>query len=315
MSQNLLTYVLITPARNEAEFIELTIQSVVKQTIRPLRWVIASDGSTDGTEDIVRKYTAKHNWIELLRLPDRKERHFGGKVLSFNAALERVKHLKYDIIGNLDADISFGTDLFPFLLDKFAENPMLGVAGVPFTEGGGTYDFRFSSIEHVSGQCQFFRRECYEAIGGYAPLKQGGIDVVAVLSARMKGWQTRTFTEKFYVHHRLMGTAQHGNFKSYFKLGEKDYSLGRHPLWQVCRTFYQTSRPPVILGGALLLTGYFWAMVRRIERPLPAELIRFQRREQMQRLKEFLSRSLHLRKRSYSATESKLRRVGVAKIE
>ena len=312
-------YVLITPARNEAGFIELTIQSVLKQTARPLRWVIVSDGSTDGTDDIVRKHAARHDWIELLRMPDRKERHFGGKVLCFNAGysslVTRHPSLCFDIIGNLDADISFEADLFAFLLSKFTEHPKLGVAGVPFTEGSGTYDFRFSSIEHVSGQCQLFRRECFEAIGGYIPLKLGGIDVVAVLSARMKGWQTRTFTEKFYVHHRLMGTAKHGNTKANFMLGEKDYSIGRHPLWQVCRAFYQTSRPPVILGGALLLTGYFWAMLSRVERPLPEDLVRFQRREQMQRLREFLSRRLLFRKHSNSALESKLRRVGVAKIE
>lgn len=315
MEQTRCRYVLITPARNEAAFIELTILSVVKQTARPLRWVIVSDGSTDGTDDIVRKYAARHDWIELLRMPEREERHFGGKVVCFNAGWERVKRLNYNIVGNLDADISFEGDLFAFLLSKFTEYPKLGVAGVPFTEGSGTYDFRFSSIEHVSGQCQLFRRECFEAIGGYTPLKLGGIDVVAVLSARMKGWQTRTFTEKLYVHHRLMGTAKYGNIKTNFMLGEKDYSIGRHPLWQVCRAFYQTSRPPVILGGALLLTGYFWAMMSRVERPLPGDLVRFQRQEQMQRLKEFLSRRLLLRKRGNVVSESKLGRVGVAKIE
>ena len=319
MNPNNLTYVLITPARNEAAFIELTIQSVIKQTVLPLRWVIVSDGSTDGTDDIVRKYTTSHDWIELLRMPDRKERHFGGKVLCFNAAYSSlvVRHpsLCFDIIGNLDADISFEADLFAFLLTKFTEHPKLGVAGVPFTEGRGTYDFRFSSIEHVSGQCQLFRRECYEAIGGYIALKKGGIDVVAVLMARMKGWQTRTFTERLYKHHRIMGTAKHGNIKTNFMLGEKDYSIGRHPLWQIFRSFYQMTRPPIILGGTLLLSGYFWAMLRRVERPLPEELVRFQRREQMQRLKGFFSRSLLLRNRGDSALESRLGRVGAAKIE
>src|ERR1039458_830039 len=101
-SQPRLTYVLITPARNEAASIELTIQSVVKQTARPLRWVIVSDGSTDGTDDIVRKHAARHDWIELLRMPERKERHFGGKVLCFNAGysslVTRHPSLCFDII-------------------------------------------------------------------------------------------------------------------------------------------------------------------------------------------------------------------------
>jgi glycosyltransferase involved in cell wall biosynthesis len=98
----MLSYVLITPARNEEEFIEETIKSVVRQTVLPVRWVIVSDGSTDGTDDIVKKYVAQHEWIELVRMPDRTERHFAGKVHAFNTGYERVQDLKYDIVGSLD---------------------------------------------------------------------------------------------------------------------------------------------------------------------------------------------------------------------
>ena len=104
-SVNHLAYVLITPARNEADFIESTLKSVVSQTIRPLKWVIVSDGSTDGMDEIVGRYSAEQSWIELVRMPERRERHFAGKVNAFNAGSARVKDLPYDIIGNLDADI------------------------------------------------------------------------------------------------------------------------------------------------------------------------------------------------------------------
>src|SRR6516164_4774334 len=232
-------YVLVTPARNEAQFIELTLKSVIAQTVRPLRWVIVSDGSTDGTDELVRKYAEDNPWIEVLRLPDRRERHFGGKVMAFNAGWVRVKDLPYEVIGNLDADVSFEADYFEFLLNKFAASPGLGVAGTPFTEGNGTYDYRFTSIEHVSGACQVFRRECFEDIGGYTPSKAGGIDHVAVLTARMKGWKTRTFLEKVCHHHRKMGTAQSGALMIRFKDGALDYALGSHPLWELFRTVYQ----------------------------------------------------------------------------
>src|SRR5216684_8428510 len=106
------TYVLITPARNEAQFIELTIQSVVAQTIRPLKWVIVSDGSTDGTDEIVKKYASDHPWIELVRMPERRERDFAGKVHAFNAGYARVRDLDYEVIVSLDADISFDADYF-----------------------------------------------------------------------------------------------------------------------------------------------------------------------------------------------------------
>ena len=103
-------YVLVTPARNEARFIELTIKSVIAQSVLPARWVIVSDGSTDGTDEIVRRYATSHTWIELVRMPERTERHFAGKVYAFNAGYSRVRDVSYDVIGNLDGDISFGTE-------------------------------------------------------------------------------------------------------------------------------------------------------------------------------------------------------------
>jgi len=287
---NLPKYVLITPARNEADYIELTLKSVVAQTVRPLKWVIVSDGSTDDTDAIVMRYAAQNAWIELVRMPERKERHFAGKVLAFRAGQERVKDLDYDIIANLDGDVSFDEDYFEFLLRKFTENPHLGVAGTPFREGSLQYDYRFTSIEHVSGQIQVFRRECFEAIGGYIPREIGGVDLIAVISARMHGWQTRTFPEKPYEHHRRMGTASAGVFKAAFKVGRSDYLLGSHPLWEFARSIYQTTRPPMGMGGILRLAGFTWMMVKRTPKQVPQDLIAFRRKEQMRRLREFIGR-------------------------
>src|SRR5216683_4669092 len=115
---NVPSYVLITPARNEARFIEHTINSVVGQTIRPLKWVIVSDGSTDGTDDIVGKYLAQHEWVELLRLPEHAQRNFAGKATAFNAGYARVAGLQFDVIGNLDGDVSFEKDYLAFLMSK-----------------------------------------------------------------------------------------------------------------------------------------------------------------------------------------------------
>ena len=189
------TYVLVTPARNESAHIEKTIQAVVAQTILPLRWVIVNaDGSTDDTDNIVRKYAVGRPWIELVRMPERHERHFAAKVNAFNAGYARMKDLDYQVMCSMDGDISFDEDYFSFLLRKLAEDPALGLVGTPFKENSGqVYDYRFVSIEHVSGACQVFRRECFEQIGGYVPVKGGGIDLIAVITARMKGWKTRTF--------------------------------------------------------------------------------------------------------------------------
>jgi biofilm PGA synthesis N-glycosyltransferase PgaC len=283
------SYVIVSPARNEERSIELTIQSVVAQTITPLKWVIVSDGSTDRTDEIVKEYAAKYPFIELLRMPERKERHFAGKVYAFNAGQAQVKALPYEVIVSLDADITFEKDYFEFLLGKLASDPGLGLVGTPFRElTNEVYDYRFVSIEHVSGACQVFRRECYEDIGGYTPVKGGAIDNIAVISARMNGWKTRTFTEMSCLHHRAMGTAQQGAARARFKSGGKDYAIGNHPLWEAFRSVYQMTKKPFVIGGLALGAGYFWALLRRVERPVSDELMRFLRREQMLRLRSFL---------------------------
>ena len=116
---------------------------------------------------------------------------------------------------------------FSYLLRQLAEDHTLGLVETPFKEGTNpTYDCRFVSIEHVSGACQLFRREYFEQIGGYVPVKGGCIDHIAVISARMKGWKTRIFTDKVSMHHRHMGTAQDSLVMARFRNGRKTTRLG-----------------------------------------------------------------------------------------
>ena len=284
----MLQYVLITPARNEEANIKRLLDSMVAQTSPPLRWVIVSDGSTDRTEPIVADYQRRYSWIELVCRRERRQRSFAAKVECFNDGLRAVERLPYDVIGNVDADISFGPDHFAYLISRFGEFPRLGVAGTPFVEDGKSYDYRFTNIEHVSGACQLFRRECFNELGGYVPIEGGGIDWVAVTTARMKGWQTRTFTERTCTHHRAIGTGSTGRLRAVFRQGRKDYFLGGHPLWEACRGVYQVTRPPYVLGGMLLLAGYAWAYLRRQPRAISRELIQFHQREQLGRLRRLI---------------------------
>jgi biofilm PGA synthesis N-glycosyltransferase PgaC len=280
-------YVIVTPARNEGAFIEETIQSVICQTASPLKWVIVSDGSTDDTDAIVEKHAGTHKWIELLRMPKREERNFAGKVHAFNAGYDRIRPLPYKFLVCMDADISFESDYFAYLLAKASSDSTLGVVGTAFREGEASYDYRFVSPEHVSGPCQLFRRECFEDIGGYMPLRGGGVDHVAVLTARMKGWKTRCFTDKMYEH-RQMGSAKHGPVGYKFAVGKLDYALGSHPLWEIFRALYQMTKPPLLLGGLMIAAGYSFAALTRANRPISKELVRFRRHEQMVRLKQRL---------------------------
>src|SRR5277367_368432 len=250
-------YVLITPARNEEKYIEKLVQSMTAQTVPPAKWVIVNDGSTDATASIVEPYLGKYPWIELLNLPVHRDRSFAGKVHAFNAGYERVKGIEYGVIGNLDADVSFEPDYCEFLLNQFRLDPDLGVAGTVFREEGySSATDSFEGQNHVPGGCQLFRRKCFEEIGGYVPNRAGGIDWVAVTTARMMGWKTRSFREKFFFHYRSLGTAERSLLASAFSYGEKDYYLGNHPLWEMFRVAYRATKKPLIVGALAVYSGY-----------------------------------------------------------
>ena len=294
MNPGNLRYVLVTPARNEEAFIEATIKSVVTQTARPERWVIVSDGSSDGTDAIVRRYAQQNSWIELLRMPEHRDRQFAAKANCFNAGYERLKSLQFDFVGNLDADITFEPDYYEFLLGKFRLAPRLGVAGTPFVEDAAhmtrhSYAHGAANLEHVSGACQMFRRACFAEIGGYVPIKGGAIDWMAVTTARMKGWQTRTFPEKVCLHHRKIGTGNNSPLMVRFHYGRKAYYVGGHPLWETLRGLFQMRESPYVIGGAYFFAGFWWACISRMHRPVSPELMAFHRGEQLSRLRRLFS--------------------------
>jgi glycosyltransferase involved in cell wall biosynthesis len=308
-------YALVTAARNEEALIEQTIVSVVAQTIRPVRWVIVSDGSTDRTDEIVKRHANQHDWIELLRMPEHRDRQFAAKANCFNAGYANLNGTDYDVIGNLDADITFEPDYFEFLLGKFAAMPRLGVAGTPFVEDAArldshTYAHRFAQLEHVSGGCQLFRRECFEQVGGYVPIKGGAIDWVAVTTARMKGWQTQTFTEKVCFHHRRLGTGNNRPLLVAFHYGRKAYYVGGHPLWEILRGFFRMRERPWVIGGLFFLCGFGWAAVARVERPISSELIAFHRAEQMARLRQAIMHLGHRKRMTESSNKDSQLSVG-----
>jgi glycosyltransferase involved in cell wall biosynthesis len=291
-------YVLITSARNEEALIAKTLDSVVTQTVLPERWIIVDDGSTDRTPEIVASYTKHYAWIKLLRRPRRVDRNFAGKVQAVTAGLDQVRSLRFEIIGNLDADISFERDYMEFLLQRLSNDPRLGVVGTPFTQDGG-YDSAKDSFEgdnYVAGPCQLFRYQCFKEIGGYVPNPAGGVDWIAVMTARMKGWKVKAFSEKRFHHYRLMGTAGRGTLAALFFYGEKDYYLGGSPVWQLFRVTYRMGKKPIFLGGLALLSGYMWAAFRRVRRAVSPELMRFHRHEQMNKIRAVIHSLLRFRK-------------------
>jgi poly-beta-1,6-N-acetyl-D-glucosamine synthase len=295
---NHLKYILITPARNESSYIEKVIQSVMLQTILPSLWVIVDDNSSDRTAEIVGRYARTAKWITLLRTRDNTINAFPSKAYSFNAGYDyiRKKGVPYDIVGSLDADISFSADYFEFLLAKFRENPRLGVAGTDYVENKfhSVRDTKASKL-HVNGQCQLFRKMCFDDIGGLKPIQSFGEDLFAVIMARYQGWETNSFSERVFVHHRPIGTKSAGPLVAKFNHGGHDYILGNAFLWQLLRAVYWTKNKPCVFGGIMLFLGYVWSFTRGDSIVLSPTVLKAYRREQYQRLmpifKEFLEKT------------------------
>ena len=202
---------------------------------------------------------------------------------AFNAGFERVKSLDFDVVGNLDADITFGPDYLDFLMRMFADDPKLGVAGTPFVEDSG-YDSAKDSFEgenYVAGGCQMFRAECFREIGGYIPNPGGGVDWIAVMSARMKGWKVRSFAEKRFHHHRTLGTAETSPLGAAFAYGERAYFLGGSPALALRSQRLpdaEEASPHPPAWRCCQVTS--WAALRRMKRPVSPEMMRFHRRDQ-----------------------------------
>jgi len=285
-------YALLTAAHNEERYIEKTITSVLEQTVLPVKWIIVSDNSTDSTEHIVRHYSRQYSFIRLVRKKSTEGRHFGSKALAIRLAYAQLKAFKFDFIGNLDADVSFAPTYFQFLLEKFAQNQKLGLAGgIRYDLVNGSFKQVPISPNSVGGPSQVFRRCCFEQIGGYLPLQKGGIDSVAEIMVRMYGWDVVSFPELKVYHYRQTGTANGNKIKSLFNAGIRDYSIGYHPMFEIVRCLPRLKEKPYLLRTLLMLSGYFWAGVSRYERPVSKTLIQFLRAEQKQRLRQYLSLS------------------------
>lgn len=283
-------YVLVTAARNEESYIEKTICSVVAQTLKPEKWIIVNDGSVDRTEEIVNKFSLKHNFIQLLNKKSGNIRDFGSKVRAIHEGLQSLQGMDYDFIGNIDGDIEFGQDYFECLLEKFKENETLGIAGGWIYEfRDGKYEKRFGNAEHsVPGSIQTFRRECFESIGSYLPIKTGGEDCIAEVIARMQGWSTKSFPDLKIFHQRATGTEKANILSANYRQGKEDYFVGNHPLFELLKCLKRIQAKPFIIGSIFRLLGYPGGLLSKKPITVPQDVIEFLRKEQIDRIKALI---------------------------
>jgi len=283
-----LRYVLMTAAYNEEAFIARTIESVVAQTMLPARWIIASDGSTDRTDEIVSSFAGRYAFIQLLRVERSHLRGVISKINALSLAYKQLEQVKHDFVGNLDADVSLPDTYFEQLITFFRSDSRLGICGGSICEERhGVFrprpTNRLSSVAHAA---QLVRRECYEAVGGYRPLKYGGEDWCAEVSARMMGWSVRTLPQINVLHYRPTGGADR-RMLHYYRQGKMDFTLGSHPLFELMKCARRISERPWGLAAAARLAGFLWSYTTREPRLVTQEFVTFLRAEQRNRLNPF----------------------------
>lgn len=284
-------FVLMTAAHDEEENIAKTIESLLAQTRLPERWVIASDASSDRTDEIIQRYAGQHEFIRFYKVTRAPGRSFGSKVSALQQASKLLQGVSYDFIGNLDADITLDPEYFEKLFERFESNSSLGIAGGFVCERiGGEFQSRRSNRTYsVAHAAQLVRRKCYEQFGGYAVLEYGGEDWHAQTSARMNGWEAEAFPDLRVYHHRRTGEADN-MVRHKFRQGRMDYSFGSDPVFEALKCVERIPERPLLIGGLARLAGFSWAWTRRDRRPVSAAFVSYLRSEQRAKMKAIFSK-------------------------
>ena len=256
LSSKPVQYVVISPVRNEAQHLDRTIESVVQQTVRPTRWLIVDDGSSDSTPAIIQCYASQYPWIAAIRRSDadrgavsniQESKENRGKrareakeIEAFYAGFAELVDAEWDYLVKLDGDVSFDADYFQQCFAEFEQDPKLGIGGGTICHlVNGQLELELTPKFHVRGATKDYRRSCWNQIGGV--IRGAGWDTLDEVKANMLGWSTRTFGHVKVVHHRATGSAN-GAWQNAVKVGTWSYIAGYHPLYMLVRSATCDSR-------------------------------------------------------------------------
>ncbi|MDY0199938.1 MAG: glycosyltransferase family 2 protein [Tenuifilaceae bacterium] len=280
-------YIIIIPAKDEAQFINSTLSSIIGQTLLPKKLIIVDDASSDNTAQICNYYTNKYNWIELVRNNHKKIRYEGTPVVeAFKKGLDSLpSKYTYDVICKIDADIIFPKEYFERVMTAFTNNPKVGMcAGQCLEEENGIWVEKRAASYHIRGALKAYRRECFEDIGGLKPVL--GWDGIDEMNAMFKGWQTMLI-EGLWVKH-LRPTASHYQpTKLARKLGTANYKNGGNLLLLLIRIIVKTRNKPYFIWSYNYGLGYLSARAKDVDKNVSPELARFINRFHFKRIFRF----------------------------
>ena len=271
-------YVLISPVRDEARYIGETLASVIGQTVRPIRWIIVDDGSSDATPQLVLAAAARHAWISYVRFQRAGERLPGqGVIAAFNRGVQELDGLGYEFIAKLDCDLRFPPDYFARLMAQFGNDGQLGIAsGVYLEQREGRWLPVGMPAYHAAGACKFMRKRCFDEIGGF--VLHRGWDTLDEIRAQMHGWKTCHFPELQFFHLKCEGIGI-GWQRTSMMHGEIFYLTGGSPFLFLVKLLNRMffGRPP-ILSGLFMGAGFLGPLLLQKRRLVSGAEARFYNR-------------------------------------
>ncbi len=282
------SYVVISPCRNEVDYMRQTLDTMVAQTVPPTRWIIVDDGSTDATPEILAQYAARHDWIEIVQKPDRGHRAVGpGVVEAFYYGLERVDLSQYRYVCKLDLDLALPARYFEELMVRMEADPRIGTcSGKPYIRRAGQLVSERRGDEMSVGMTKFFTTECFEQIGGF--VHEVMWDALDCHKARMMGWRAVSWDDPDlnFEHLRPMGSSQSSIYTGKRRHGFGQYYMGSDPLFFAATCLFRMIEPPYILGGLAMMQGYVAAKLKGVAQHGDAELRAFIRDYQRRALRK-----------------------------
>lgn len=280
-------YVLVSPCRDEADYMRKTLDTVIVQSVRPARWVIVDDGSTDETPQILAEYAKLYDWIEIVTRSNRGRRAVGpGVIDAFYAGLEAINLDDYEYLCKLDLDLELPPTYFERIIDQMEAAPrQANFSGKPYLrEKNGLLSSERLGDENAVGQVKFYRVTAFNEIGGF--VRQVSWDGIDGHMCRMKGWiaQSDDRPELRFIHLRQMGSSQHSIWVGRLRWGFGKYFMGSAFYYVTAVAIYRMFEKPYIIGGWGIFWGYIKAMMARAPRFENKEFRRFLRRFELQSL-------------------------------
>ena len=255
-------YCLITPCRNEAEFVRITLETTCAQTVQPSLWVIVDDGSSDQTPEILAEFSDKYDFIKVVQRQDRGARAVGpGVIEAFYDGLSYVDLDQFDYVTKYDADLEIPPRYFEKAMELMDADPLLGnISGKLFErKDDGSFFEERTGDENAVGPIKFYRVACFRDVGGFVrEVQWDGIDGHI---CRLNGWIAASVNEPDLkiIHLRPMGSSQQNIWVGRKRWGRGKYFMGSAWYYVLASALYRSIEPPYIVGGIGIVWGYLLA--------------------------------------------------------